>query len=210
MVVVGAGSSARFGGDKLMTPVAGRPLLAHTVAAVAPLVDHCVLVCRPDQQTALNRLELGVTIVPGGATRTASEMAGLAAVGGHRLIGVHDGARPVVTPQLVEALFAAADQLGGAVPLLEPAGLIVEREPLSPLHSAGMAQTPQVFRGAELLAAFEAAEREGYDGHDTVEVVHRFSMLEVAAVPGDPGNVKVTYPEDLDLVRAMLAGPSRS
>lgn len=193
-----------------MTEVAGRPLVAHTLAAVAPLVDHCVLVCRPDQQQTLAGLGLEVSIVPGGPTRTASEIAGLAALGEHELIGIHDGARPLVGGELVEHLFATAGAVGGAVPILEPAGFILRRDTLSLVHSVGTAQTPQVFRGADLLAAYEDATRARHHGHDSVEIVHRFSTLEVGAVPGDLGNIKVTYPADLDLVRDRLADPSRS
>jgi UDPglucose 6-dehydrogenase len=87
MIVVGGGSSTRFGEDKLMVEVAGRPLVAHTVEAVAFTAQITVLVCRPDQQAALESLGLEVIIVPGGATRTTSEMAGLAALGHQVRVG---------------------------------------------------------------------------------------------------------------------------
>jgi 2-C-methyl-D-erythritol 4-phosphate cytidylyltransferase len=68
------------------------------------------------------------------------------------------------------------------------------------------AQTPQVFRSAELRAAYERAEVDGFDGYDTAEVVSRYSNLKIAAVPGDPANIKITYPEDLREVREILEG----
>lgn len=202
--MVAAGSGVRFGEDKMMLQVAGLPLVAHTVAAVSGHADRCILVCRPDQMPALSELAPGVDLVPGGPTRTASEMAGLEAVGeATSLIGIHDGARPLVGPALVEQLFDTAARLGGAVPVVEP-GLLVRRSDLVKIDNAVVAQTPQVFRGEDLLAAFAAAADVGFVGADTAEVVRRFGTLEIGTVLGDPGNIKVTEPEDIELVRKHL------
>lgn len=210
MIVVAAGSGSRFGADKLLTQVAGRPLLAHTVAAVRPLVDTCVLVCRGDQMEAVESLDLGVTLAEGGPTRTSSEMAGLRAAGAHDLIGIHDGARPLVSPGLVERLYQEAARVGGAVPVLRAETLILERRTFRPLDSVGTAQTPQVFRGPELLAAYDTAESEEAVGHDTAEIVALFSSLQVAAVEGELSNIKVTFPDDLDRVADHLRDASGS
>jgi 2-C-methyl-D-erythritol 4-phosphate cytidylyltransferase len=210
VIVVAAGSSLRFGGDKLMTPVAGRPLIAHTVAAVRPHADRCILVCREDQIQLLTELDLGVDLVPGGPSRSASEMAGLSAVAGPaRLIGIHDGARPLVSGQMTEELFEAAGRVGGAIPVIEPDSTIVRRSDLAPVPGAMFAQTPQVFHGEPLFAAYMRAARIEYEGHDTAEIVQRFSDLAIVGVPGDPGNIKVTHPGDIERVRAALE-PSRS
>jgi 2-C-methyl-D-erythritol 4-phosphate cytidylyltransferase len=211
MIVVGAGSSNRFGDDKLMVEVAGRPLVAHTVEAVAPTARICVLVCRADQQPALEDLDMGVTIVPGGATRTSSEMAGLAALGGEvDLIAIHDAARPLVEKSLIETLYETAAVVGGAVPVVEPDRMLIDRHTLRPLDKARLAQTPQVFRGPELLGAYVRAAQAGFEGLDTADVMLRFGEVPIAAVPGDPTNLKVTYPEDLRRVRMALEGVSRS
>ena len=211
MIVVGGGSSARFDGDKLLEVVAGSPLVAHTVNAVRDLVDKCVLVSRLDLIEAISGFGLGVDIVPGGNTRTLSEMAGLAALGDEfDLIGIHDAARPLIMADLVEALFAAADTVGGAVPVLEPDTLLVDRRSLRPIERAVTVQTPQVFRGPELFAAYVRSAEVGYDAQDTVEIVNQFGHLEIAAIPGDSSNVKVTYPDDLELVRLRLEDPARS
>lgn len=204
MVIVAAGSSTRFGADKLMSDVAGQPLIAHTVAAVKPAVDMCVLVAREDQIPELKALDMGVEIVPGGATRTESETLGLVEVPPSRLIAVHDGARPMITRRLIDQLFEAASLHGGAVPGLPPATALVERDGLIPVHGAMTVQTPQVFWGPELKAAYLAANQSGFSGYDTADVVGNFTNLEVAVVPGDPNNIKVTYPEDLDRVRLSV------
>lgn len=211
IIVVGGGTSSRFGSEKLLVDVAGRPLLAHTVSAVFDLVDKCVVVSRPELVDSISELELGAKIVPGGNSRTLSEMAGLAAVGDeYDLIGIHDAARPLIDPDLVDQLFVAAEETGGAVPVLEPDDLLVDRHQYRPVESPVAVQTPQVFRGPELLAAYFRAAQAGYEGHDTVEIVHRYGELRIAAVPGNPSNIKVTYPKDLEFVRQALGDPSRS
>ena len=205
MIVVAAGSSVRFGGDKLMSEVAGVPLVAHTVSAVRDHVDHCILVCRNDQIPALARLGLGAALVPGGPSRTASEMAGLAAIGDPAaLIGIHDGARPLVSGALIDDLFETAARVGGAVPVVEPALPLVRKSDLTPVGRAVVAQTPQVFRGEQLLAAYVAAAKMGYEAQDTAEIAQRFGSLTIEAVPGEPGNIKVTEPGDIELVRSGL------
>lgn len=205
MIIVAGGTSSRFGGDKLMTPIAGMPLLVHTVAAVAPLVDICVLVCRQEHASAMGAIAPNVTLVPGGPTRTQSELAGLGALAGEiDLIGIHDGARPLVSSRLVNRLFDAAAETGGAVPVLAPERPLLRRSDLTPVREAAVAQTPQVFRGPELQSAYRAAAAKGFEGHDTADVIREFSDLRIAAVDGEPGNIKVTYQSDIDAVRAVL------
>jgi 2-C-methyl-D-erythritol 4-phosphate cytidylyltransferase len=67
-----------------------------------------------------------------------------------------------------------------------------------------VAQTPQVFRGEQLLAAYVAAAKMGYEAQDTAEIAQRFGSLTIEAVPGEPGNIKVTEPGDIELVRSGL------
>ena len=205
MVVVAAGSSVRFGEDKMLMTVAGKPLVGHTVAAIIDHVDRCILVCRPDQMPVLAELGTGTELVIGGPSRTASELAGLEAIGGPAgLIGIHDGARPLVPGQLIETLFETADRVGGAVPVLETSSPIVRRSDLILVENAFIAQTPQVFRGRPLQAAYAAAAAAGYAAQDTAAIARKFSEIEIEGVPGDPVNLKVTLPGDLDLVRSVL------
>ena len=194
----------------MMTEVAGKPLVAHTVGAMIDHVDLCVLVCREAQHAALTALGLDIRIVPGGSTRTASEMSGLAAIGGDAdLIGIHDGARPLVSGQLIEDLYETAAEVGGAVPVLRPGAPLVERATLERVDAV-VVQTPQVFRGGVLLTAYVKAAQAGLTGHDTVDIVQMHSNLEIAAIAGDASNIKVTHPADLEEVRARLEDPSRS
>ncbi|HWB89292.1 MAG TPA: 2-C-methyl-D-erythritol 4-phosphate cytidylyltransferase [Acidimicrobiia bacterium] len=209
MIVVAGGSSTRFGGDKLMAEVAGKPLITHTIETVAETVDVCVVACRHELVDEMARLHPGVVVTPGGDTRTASELAGLRALETESdLIGIHDAARPAVSLELVHRLFEMAEAHGGAVPVLAPDGPLLDRRSGRPLEELRFAQTPQVFRGPDLRDAYARAIDARFVGHDTVEVMHRFGHLEIVAVPGDAGNVKVTYPADLERVRRALSDPS--
>lgn len=211
MIIVGAGSSTRFGADKLMADVDGLPLVAYTIDVVAAHVDVCVVVCRDEIVEEVRSLRPDVIVTTGGSTRTLSEMAGLTALGAEPdLIGIHDAARPVVKGTLIERLFTLAARYGGAIPTLTPDHLVLDRKTHQPIDGLRQAQTPQVFRGPLLMTAFVKAARAGYEGQDTSEIVERFGDATIAVVPGDPANLKVTYPGDLDRVRNAITGRSRT
>lgn len=211
MIVVGGGSSTRFGRDKLLSDVNGLPLIAHTIDAVAASVDRCVVVCRPDSLEEISRIRPDVIVVAGGGTRTLSEMAGLAALGEEfDLIGIHDAARPAVARELIERLFSAAGDIGGAVPVIAPEQILLDRKTHQPVDGIQRAQTPQVFRGGDIMMAYVKAAQAGADAQDTVEIMQRFAEVAIAALPGDPGNIKVTYPDDLRAVAQRLTTRPRT
>lgn len=207
---MGGGSSTRFGADKLLAEVDGLPLVAYTIDAVAGHVDRCVVVCRDEVVEEIRALRPDVTIAVGGSTRTLSEMAGLAALGGEPdLIGVHDAARPAVKGHVIERLFSLAARYGGAIPALAPDRLVLDRRTHEPVSGLRRAQTPQVFRGAALMAAYVKAAQAGYDGQDTSEIMERFGNVTITALAGDPANLKVTYPADLERAHGAITGRSR-
>lgn len=222
-LVLAGGSGSRVGADrnKVYLPVAGRSVLAWSVDALAgaPGVGPVVLVVRPEDHAHVRRLldhevDHAVEVVDGGATRQASELAGLRALAGRIGAGevdvvlVHDGARPLVGPALVAEVLRVARASGGAVPGLVRTDLAVaDGTTLSVPVRLTAVQTPQGFRAAPLLAAYERAEAEGFAGTDTASCVERFAPgLAVHAVPGDPRNIKITYPHDVDVVAGALAG----
>lgn len=211
MIVVAGGSSTRFGADKLLADVEGRPLILHSIEAVAPHVDVCVVACSPNVSEVVERLAPDAVRTSGGRSRTLSEMAGLAALGdGADLIGIHDAARPVVSAALIERLFETAAQVGGAIPVIDPADLIIDRKTHLPHDGTQHAQTPQVFQAAPLLTAYVKAARADFEGHDTAEVVQRFTSATVVGVPGETANVKVTYRADLESVAETIRARSRT
>lgn len=219
------GKNGGNGGNKVYLPLAGRPALAMALATLAssPRVAAIVLVVRAGDENAAARVVDAagggkvVAVVPGGVTRHDSEQAGLAAVGAQRSAGatfrhvaIHDGARPFLTHRLLDALIDAAQATGGAIPVLpftEPMAAVDGhgRPALMPTHDLVRVQTPQVFATDELLDAYAAARVDGFDGVDTAQVVERYSSLAVAAVPGDPRNIKVTTAADLPVAEALAA-----
>lgn len=211
MIIVGGGSSTRFGADKLMAEVDGLPLVAYTIDAVARHVDRCVVVCRQESIDEVRKLRPDVIVTVGGSTRTLSEMAGLAALGGEPdLIGIHDAARPAVKGPVIDRLFTLAARYGGAIPALTPDHLVLDRKTHELVGGLRMAQTPQVFKGPELMAAYVRAAQAGYDSQDTSEIMERFGNVTITVVEGDEANVKVTYPDDLENARDAIRGRSRT
>lgn len=211
MIVVAGGSASRFGGEKLLVEVGDKPLISHSIEAVAGASDIVVVAARPDLVNPIEQLGHEAIVTMGGKTRTDSELAGLMALGReYDLIGIHDAARPLVTPELVETLFEKAEEVGGAVPTLPPPLPLVEKGALRPIPDVVTVQTPQIFRGPGLLAAYVRAAQTSVSAYDTVEVVQRFGDLDVALVPGEPTNLKVTYPEDIEKVKEILEDRARS
>lgn len=224
MLAGGCGTRVGAGRNKVYLPVAGRSVIAWSVDALAgaPGVGPVVLVVREqDRPLADHVLAHEVThgaeveIVVGGGTRQGSELAGLRALagrigsGGIDVVLVHDGARPLVTGELVGRVLAAARDTGGAVPGLLRTDLAAAGEggTLVGAVPGGLVavQTPQAFRAVPLLAAYERADREGFGGTDTASCVARFAPeVTVRAILGDPGNVKITYRHDLPVAEGAL------
>ncbi len=230
IVVLGAGSGTRVGAEvnKVLLPLRDVPLLAWSVRAALEVPDAgpVVVVCRAGERdevaTALTPYvgEREVLLIDGGATRQASEQAALdllapyVADGAVDVVAIHDGARPLADAALFARVLATARAYGGAVPTVDLPGLL-SRDPASAPAPGGPGtrlvgvQTPQAFRAAPLLAAYAAASAAGFDGTDTAAAFARFAPgpdLQVRAVPAGPANLKVTFPEDLALAAALLAG----
>lgn len=225
MVILAGGSGTRFetvagGSSKVYQILAGRPILSYSLelAATSGLVDRVVVVIREEDRQLAQRLvdewDLGGTLVVGGASRHASETNALEALapaieaGIIDLVAVHDGARPFVTRRLLAATIEAAVRNGGAVPGRCLEGVVVDThsETLVDADTLFQVQTPQVFRATPTLAAFRRATRTGFEGVDTAETVQRFSDLAVVIEPGDPDNLKLTYPADKEVAQQRAAG----
>ena len=174
-------------------------------------VARIVVAIRPEDRYRLDHLTAApgfhaMTLVAGGSTRQLSEIAAIESLatdieaGAIDLVAIHDGARPFMTLELLDACIEAANRFGGSVPGLPPeAPLYVISEGRARALAAGAmrVQTPQVFRARPLLQAYRASIEAGFEGVDTAETIEKFSTLEVAVVPGDPRNIKVTFVEDL-------------
>ncbi|MCL2613868.1 MAG: 2-C-methyl-D-erythritol 4-phosphate cytidylyltransferase [Nocardioidaceae bacterium] len=221
VAVLAAGSGSRVGAtvNKILLPLADRPVLAWSVLAAldAAEVSTVVVVCRPGEQEAVGAAlapHLGdreIFLVDGGPTRHASEMAALAGLAGPiadgtvDVVAIHDGARPLATPALFDRAITAAREHGGAVPTVSLPGLALRDGSGTLPESLVGVQTPQAFRAADLVAAYAAADAEGFEGTDTAATVEKYADVQIRAVPTGAGNLKVTYPEDLRAAEALLA-----
>lgn len=217
----GSGRRAALGHNKTLAEVAERPLLRWAVDAFAEDVDRIVVVARPADRDEIAALlgDAVDAVVDGGATRHASERAGLAAVGDVDVVAIHDGARPVVGGDLVRRVLAAANAGNAVVPALPrqvpvahwdaPDGATVLHDALLVDRSRLVGvQTPQAAPTAVLRAAFVAAEHDaGPAPTDTVEPVLQHTDVPVVAVDGDERNIKVTWPRDVARARRLLATP---
>jgi 2-C-methyl-D-erythritol 4-phosphate cytidylyltransferase/2-C-methyl-D-erythritol 2,4-cyclodiphosphate synthase len=211
-VVVAAGTSSRMGGiDKLEAPLQGRPLLAWSVAAMAGAesVRRVIVVAPPDRLDAVRAASwlarYDAAVVAGGERRSDSVLAGVRATDAP-IVLVHDGARPLASSALADAVAAAAAETGAAAPVL-PVFDSVKRDEGGRLRSVERealvrAQTPQGARRELLLAAFDAAGGRAYTDEAALLEAHGVA---VASVPGEVANFKVTEPRDLEMARGLAS-----
>jgi 2-C-methyl-D-erythritol 4-phosphate cytidylyltransferase len=218
-IIVAAGSSQRMGFDKLLALLGDKPVLAHTIAAFeqTPSVSEIILVAREERVAEFeelvrrNRFPKVRYVIPGGQQRQDSVDAGLKRVSAEcRFIAVHDAARPLVTPEQIELVFACARKHGAAA-LAAPVTDTIKRAGEDRVVSGGVArdnlyamQTPQIF-GRELLErAYAAVTAAKLSITDEVSAVEHLGG-KVLIVPNDDWNVKITYPRDLLLAQAAMA-----
>jgi 2-C-methyl-D-erythritol 4-phosphate cytidylyltransferase/2-C-methyl-D-erythritol 2,4-cyclodiphosphate synthase len=221
-VVVAAGRSERMGGrDKLAALLGGRPVLAWSLAALAasPLVEQIALVRTAEQAAGPRPSWLPdkvIAVVAGGARRQESVAAGIRALDDRphdpgRVLLVHDGARPLVSTRLVEAVTRAAAEHGAAIPVLpvaETLKRVAGDRVTGTIDRVGavMAQTPQGVRWDVLRDALKRVSPG-----DVAELTDEAALLEAAGiavhvVPGEVANLKITRPEDVRLAEAQLTG----
>jgi 2-C-methyl-D-erythritol 4-phosphate cytidylyltransferase len=214
LAILGAGSATRAGVDKVLADLGGQPVLAWSLAAglSAGCFDAIVVVVPTDKLRAVETLVRerapGALVVPGGATRTASSWAALAAAPKADVIAIHDAARPFCPPSLFARCVELALKDGSAVaglPLADTvrradeAGAATEEVSREGLWSA---QTPQVFR-RELLEKARAAVGERSFGDDAAALIA--AGMRPKMVLGERRNLKVTTLEDLAYARELVA-----
>ncbi len=218
-VIVAAGSFTRMGGiPKQLTPIGGRPVIAHTLSAFqqADSIREIVLVLREEDRKAVESIcrEYYFTkvsaITVGGTTRQASVARGIARVSPKAAYcAIHDGARPLVTPDIIEGVIGAARQYGGAaaavrvkdtVKIADAAGFIYSTPDRRFLWSV---QTPQVFESGLYRRALQDASEKGEDFTDDCQLVERLGRR-VYLYEADYANIKITTPEDLPVAERLL------
>lgn len=214
IVVLAGGVGARVGAgrNKALLPLAGRPVIAHSVRrALDARPSVVVVVVRAEDRDALAAAIqpiLGsdeVALLDGGEERHDSEWNALRALqprietGEIDVVAIHDAARPLAPVRLFADVIAAAREKGGAIPTVRIDHVVGTDG--SELVSV---QTPQAFRANELLESYRRADAEGFHGTDTASCIERFSEMTIVGVPSTTANLKVTYPEDLAVAEELL------
>ena len=220
----GSGARAAAAGPKQYQPVAGQPMVLHTLAAFAavPRLHGTALVVAPGDDF-FDRHPVGAQVLPcGGASRAASVGNGLQALRGLGAadadwVLVHDAARCLITAAQIDALIDAClgDPVGGLLALPLP-DTLKQQLPVSADGAAGpgaarvaqtlershkwLAQTPQMFRLGALLAALQQCGDAVTDESSAMEA----QGLQPLLVEGSAQNFKVTYPPDFALAQAVL------
>jgi 2-C-methyl-D-erythritol 4-phosphate cytidylyltransferase len=224
-VVLAAGLGTRVGadGNKAYLPLAGRSMVAWSLAAVtqAPQIARTLLVYRRGerdlaQQTVGAELPAArVELVEGGDTRHASEFNVLRYLaddiesGAVDVVLIHDAARPLADHDMFELALSVAREFGGAIPALTIPDVVQQGpggvESTSNRGRLVRVQTPQAFRALPLLNAYRAAATDGFEGTDTSSCIEKYTDLEVRTFPGDEGNLKVTYADDVAVAGRLLS-----
>lgn len=215
-VIVAAGSARRMQGiDKIMAPIGGIPMLLRTVQAMAASerINEIVIVTRADlikRVQALCSAEKKVcAVTAGGESRAESVLCGLRQVHSE-LVAIHDGARPLVTPQVIDSAVCAAETYGAAAPAIAVHdtikvavdGIVKETPDRRTLFAV---QTPQVFFLERIQTALAEALAGGIALTDDCSAAEAAGM-QVYLTQGSEENRKITVPTDLILAEAILKG----
>ncbi len=224
-IIVAAGSSQRMGFDKLFADLAGRPVVAWSVAAfqASEAVDGIVLVTRPEREVLFREMAQRWNwtklraILPGGAQRHLSVWNGLQTVAAERkeeddaaFVAVHDGARPLITPDMIARCLGLAREAGAAC-CAAPVSDTLKRADADRRICGGVdranlwaVQTPQIFALPLLLRAYQTVIDAGETVTDETSALEGIGAP-VALLNSGDFNLKITYPPDLELARHLLA-----
>lgn len=217
-VIVAAGSSARMGFDKITVDLGGEPAIARTIGAfeACGYIREIVVVTRDKSVADIARIckEFGFNkvtkVLRGGETRLASALTGACEVSENaKYIAIHDGARPLVTVELIERTVEAAVKDLAAAPAITPADTVklVDKNGYItrtlPRENVVLIQTPQVFESSIIKGALTRAFEQNNAFTDDCAAAEAIG-ISVMTVPGDPDNIKLTTPSDIFTAQRIL------
>ena len=216
-VIVAGGKGLRMGGKlpKQFMLLAGKPVLFHSVITfLETFPDIEVILVVPVEFTGLMQTVVEalpgserIRIVHGGETRFHSVQNGLNAIEGDGIVFVHDGARPLISAQLLERCYDGAKQNGSAIPAIAVAESMrkVTKNDSEPVNrdELRIIQTPQTFTTEQLRKAFQQPYSTAFTDEATVAEA---TSIPVFLVEGEKRNIKITTPEDLVVAEALLGG----
>ena len=217
-VILAAGSAERMGEDKVTMNLGAMPVLAHTLAAFqdSPSVDEIIVVTRMEKVEEIADLchKYGMDkvskVIGGGATRTESALAGVSEVkASAKLIAIHDGARPLVSQELISRTVSAAKEHLAAVPVIASTDTlkIVDDDNFIAATvdrtNTVRVQTPQVFNADLIKGALTKAVSDGLTLTDDCSAIEIMG-IKTHTVDGDEDNIKLTTPRDIQLGELIL------
>ena len=219
-IIVAAGSSRRMGFDKLFAPLAGHPVLWHSLRAFNETkeVGEIIVVAKDDRMdevealVASSKFKKVSKVIGGGTERHISVWNGLQAVQsrGSEFIAIHDGARPLTTPHLIRACLEQA-RIHGAACCASPIPDTVKRASIEQMVEASIErtglwamQTPQVFSSSLILQAYAQIIARHEMVTDEVSAVQKLGK-KIALLKNEDWNFKITFPHDLELAEHVLA-----
>jgi 2-C-methyl-D-erythritol 4-phosphate cytidylyltransferase len=215
VIIVAAGDSQRMGGmDKMFVPLGGRPVLARVLDTFENCrkIDEIFVVINKKSMDEYRRMAARESwykvkdVRPGGERRQDSVAEGLKVLSGPAWVVIHDGARPLVTTDLIERGLEAAKETGAAVaavPVIDTIKAVGEREIVRqtlPRQNLRAVQTPQVFRYDIINNTYEYTAGEVTDDAALVEK----AGYKVKLYPGSYDNIKITTVNDLAVAEALL------
>ena len=209
-VLAAAGSSSRMGQNKLFMSFGGKSVVRRAAEAIAPFAQEKIAVCAPESlQKMARELEgTGFCVVPGGSSRALSVAAALKELEGGGIVLVHDGARPFVTPSVIEGCIETARRHGSAVAAV-PCKDTVRRcsfgraEASFKRSEMYQMQTPQCFGLEKLKRAYSHMDANALAACTDDAAVYEAAGEEIYLSPGDYANIKITTPEDAVFARAL-------
>ena len=217
-VIVAAGSSQRMGSDKILMKLGPMPVLVRTILAFQdnPLIDEIIVVTKMDKIEEIAKLcnDSGLSkvkmVISGGATRMESALAGVSAVRkGAELIAIHDGARPLVTQDVINRAVYAAQKYMSAVPAVPSTDTLKSVDADGVITgtvdraSTYRVQTPQVFEADLIKGALTKAVNDNLTLTDDCSAMELMGV-KTHIVDGDPDNIKITTPNDIVIAEAII------
>jgi 2-C-methyl-D-erythritol 4-phosphate cytidylyltransferase len=222
-IIVAAGKGLRMGGEKKKQYMllGSLPVLCHTLLSFdrCHAVDEIFLII-PEEDRAFCQREIvdkeerqkPINLVSGGTSRQESVLNGLKATEGHfQYVAIHDGVRPLVKPETITECIVEAKKHGAcilAVPTRDTVKTVGRKthtvETTLKRDTVWMVQTPQVFRYEDILEAHVLAQKNCYMGTDDAELLEKRGGI-VKVIEGDPYNIKITTPKDLQMAQLLLS-----
>ena len=219
-IIVAAGSSRRMGFDKLFAQLAGKPVLWHSIKAFSETDDiHEIIIVTKEEhledvQTMVTKGKFAkvTKVLRGGDERHESVWIGLQQIDakGSEFVAIHDGARPLITPDIISRCLAKAREVGAAgvaspipdtVKRATPEEMVKESVDRSGLWAM---QTPQIFASGLIMQAYAAIMSKHEMVTDEISAVQRLGKR-IALLRNDDWNFKITFPKDFALAEHVLA-----